>query len=344
MRRTFLIGVLALPLAAIVVSPARVAAQTAKAPVAAAWTPPRTPWGDPDLQGTWNNATRTALERPSEFAERPVLTDEEAVALEEEARSRRDSPPRAGDPGTYNAFWSDSDRSTVSTRTSLIVDPPDGKIPPLTPEAKKREAARAEVRRGRGPADSYEDRNRWERCVARGLPMAPGPYNNTYQILQIPGSVVILMEMIHDVRIIPLDGGPHGTIRRWLGDSRGRWEGHTLVVDTVNFVDKLDGNPYLPSHRGAMFQHSGSGATLHLIERFTRVDANTINYEFTMDDPQAFTRPWTALVPMVKTDEQAYEYACHEGNHGLPNILLGARADDAAGRRNLGGGSWTAGR
>jgi hypothetical protein len=342
MMRKFLVGVLALPLAVVV--SAQVAAQTAKTAVAATWSAPRTPWGDPELQGTWNNATSTPLERPSEFAGKPVLTDDEALELEEQAKSRRDSPPRAGDPGTYNSFWSDSDRSGVLTRTSLIVDPPDGRIPPLTPEAKKRDAARVEVRRGRGPADSYEDRNRWERCLARGLPMAPGPYNNSYQILQTPESVVILMEMIHDVRIIPLDGRPHGRIRSWLGDSRGRWEGNTLVVDTINFADKLDGNPYLPAHRGAMFQHTGSGETLHLIERFTRVDADTINYEFTMDDPQTFTKPWTALVPMVKTEDQAYEYACHEGNYGLANILRGARADDAAGMRNLGGGSWTTGR
>ncbi|MQA29960.1 MAG: hypothetical protein GEU82_08995 [Luteitalea sp.] len=335
----------ALVLAALtgVVPSEQIAAQSAK-DAAGTWTPSKTAWGDPDLQGIWNNATSTPLERPGRFADKPVLSDEEAFALAEEARRQRDSAPRPGDPGTYNAFWSDSDRSIVTARTSLIIDPPDGRIPALTPQARRREMARAEVRHGRGPADSHEDRNRWERCLARGLPMAPGPYNNTYRIFQVPGSVVILMEMIHDVRVIPLDGRPHGPLRRWLGDSRGRWEGNTLVVETVNFADKLDGNPHLPSHRGAMFQHSGSGETLRLVERFTRVSADTIDYEFTMDDPQTFTRPWTALVPMARTDDQLYEYACHEGNYGLANILTGARADDAAGMRNLGGGSWTAGR
>jgi hypothetical protein len=311
---------------------------------AAKTTVPRTMWGDPDLQGIWNNATSTPLERPTRFGAKAVLTDEEAEEIEADVKSRRDAPPPAGDPGTYNAFWSDVDRGNVTQRTSLIVDPADGRIPALTPEAQARQAARAEVRRQRGPADSYEDRNRWERCLARGLPMAPGPYNNTYQIIQSPGLVAIVMEMIHDVRIIPIEPAPVANIRTWLGRSHGRWEGETLVVETVNFVDKLDGGPLLPAHRGAMFQHNGSGETLRVIERFTRKDANTVTYQFTMDDPKTFTKPWTASVPMSKIGEQLYEYGCHEGNRGLPNIMRGARADDDAGRRNLGGGSWAGGR
>jgi hypothetical protein len=326
------------------VRPPATPAATASAETAG--TAARTLWGDPDLQGVWNNATGTPLERPDEFADRPVLTEQEAAELAEQAQVRRDAPPRAGDPGTYNAFWSDTGRGVLETRTSLVVDPPDGRIPSLTPAALKREAERAAVRRTRGPADSHEDRNRWERCLARGLPMAPGPYNNTYQIFQTPGYVVILMEMIHDVRIVPLDGRPHlpGGIRQWLGDSRGRWEGQTLVVETRNFIEELDGGTYLPSHRGALFQHRGTGESLRIVERFTRVSADTIVYEFTLDDPQTYTRPWTAEVLMTRTDDRLFEYACHEGNRGLVNILTGARADDAAGTPNLGGGSWTAGR
>ena len=307
-------------------------------------TQARTAWGDPDLQGIWNNATRTPLERPEQFADTPVLTEEQAAERAREALQRRDAPPRPGTVGTYNAFWSDGDRGTIMTRTSLIVDPPDGRIPALTPKAVRREAARADVRRGRGEADSAVDRNRWERCLARGLPMAPGPYNNTYQIFQTPGYVAIFMEMVHDTRIIPLDGRPHGPIRTWLGDSRGRWEGDTLVVETTNFVDTLDGGRFLPSHPGALFQHRGSGETLRLTERFTRVEPGLIEYEFTMDDPQTFTRPWTARVPMQKTGDLPFEYACHEGNHGMVNMLRGARANDAAGNPELGGGDWRAGR
>jgi hypothetical protein len=308
------------------------------------WMPVRTPWGDPDLQGIWNNATRTPLERPAQLADTPFLTEEEATEGAREALERRDAPPRPGTVGTYNAFWSDSDRGTVMTRTSLIVDPPDGRIPALTPEAQKREAARADVRRGRGEADSALDRNRWERCLARGLPMTPGPYNNTYQIFQNQGYVVIFMEMVHDTRIIPLDQRPHGTIRSWLGDSRGRWEGDTLVVDTTSFVDQLDGGRYLPSHPGALFAHRGSGEMLYFVERFTRVDHGRIEYEFTMNDPTTFTRPWIARVPMQKTEDLPFEYACHEGNHGMVNILRGARVNDAAGNPELGGGDWRAGR
>ena len=262
------------------------------------WAPSRTPWGDPDLQGVWNNTVNTPLERPAALAGQEFLTEEEVAARE--ARRDAERAPRAGDTGTYNNFWRDT--RILSTRTALIADPPDGKVPELTPQARRREAARAAVRRGRGPADSWEDRNRWERCLTRSLPMFPGSYNNNFQFLQIPGYVVVVLEMVHDVRVIPLDGRAPIEIPQWLGSSRGRWEGDTLVVDTVSFTDQLDGRTMLPSHRGNLFQHRGSGQTLRLVERFTRVDDTTMTYEFTMDDPETYTKPWTASVPMTKAD------------------------------------------
>lgn len=341
-----LAGVLAVALAT-GFAVALVAGQAPRSKGRGSWTAPKTAWGHPDLQGVWNNATSVPLERPNGL-DKAELDDEEAASLEEETKRRRDAPPPAGDPGTYNAFWSDTGRGAVDKRTALIIDPPDGRIPPLTAKAQQRESDRAAIRQTRGPADSYVDRNRWERCLARGLPMAPGPYNNSYRVLQTPDYVVIYMEMIHDTRFIPLDGRPHGRIRTWLGDSRGHWEGNSLVIETINFVNRLDGTgDILPSHRGAMFQHRGSGETLRMVERFTRVGPDTLDYQFTLDDPETYTKPWTALVSMALTSDpfdQPYEYACHEGNQGLPNILKGARTEDAAGRRGLGEGSWTAGR
>ena len=304
------------------------------------WAASRTPWGDPDLQGVWNNTVNTPLERPDALAGQEFLTEEEVAARE--ARRDAERAPRAGDTGTYNNFWCDA--RILSTRTALIADPPDGRVPALTREGQQREAARADERRGRGPSDSWEDRNRWERCLTRSLPMFPGSYNNNFQFLQIPGYVFIVLEMVHDVRVIPLDGRPHVNIPQWLGNSRAHWEGDTLVIDTISFNDQLDGRNMLPSHRGNLFQHHGSGETLHLVERFTRLDDTTMNYEFTMDDPTTYTRPWTVMVPMTKTDDPIFEYACHEGNRGLQNILRGGRADDRAGNRDLGGGAWTAGR
>jgi hypothetical protein len=283
-------------------------------------TLPRTPWGDPDLQGIWSNATITPFERPSELAGKPVLTAEEAAELEKQSLKTRNQDRRDG-AGTdadvaraYNDFWWDRGTKVVPTRqTSLVVDPPDGRIPSLTLEGQKR--AKAGATRG---FDSWEDRSLWERCITRGLPMVPGPYNNNYQILQTPGYVVILHEMIHDARVIPLDGRPHigKNIRQWFGDSRGRWEGDTLVVDTTNFTGK------------ANFRGATEG--LHLIERFTRIDRDTVKYEFTIDDPTTFTKPWTAAIPMTKTEEQIFEYACHEGNYGMVNLLSGARVQEKA--------------
>jgi hypothetical protein len=291
------------------------------------WTSPRTPWGDPDLQGLWTNATVTPFERPRELAGKQVLTEEEAAEFEKHTLQTSNADRRKGvgtdaDVATaYNEFWYDRGTKVVPTRrTSLVVDPPDGRIPPLTPEAQKRADARAAARR-RSPADGPEDRSLAERCLlwsTAGPPMVPAGYNNNYQILQTPGYVVILIEMIHDVRVIPLDGHPHApqNIREWLGDSRGRWEGNTLVVDTTNFTNKTN--------------FRGASGNLHLVERFTRVDADTINYEFRVDDPTSFTRTWTAAIPMTKTEGPIFEYACHEGNYGMTNLLSGARAEEKA--------------
>ncbi len=279
---------------------------------------PRTPWGDPDLQGIWSMATITPFERPSALADKQTLTEEEAAELERQTlattnQDRRDGAGTDADVArAYNDVWWDRGTKVVPTRqTSLVVDPPDGRVPPLTPEGQKRAAARA----ARG-FDSWENRSLWERCITRGLPIVPGPYNNNYQILQTPDYVVIFQEMIHDARIIPLDGRPHlsPNIRQWFGDSRGRWEGDTLIVDTTNFTDK------------ANFRGSTEG--LHLIERFRRLDTGTVKYEFTIDDPTTFTKQWTAAIPMTRTDEPIYEYACHEGNYGMVNLLSGARVQE----------------
>jgi hypothetical protein len=283
-------------------------------------TVPRTPWGDPDLQGIWSIATITPFERPTALADKQVLSEEEAADLERQTlkttnQDRRDGAGTDADVArAYNDFWWDRGTKVVSTRqTSLVVDPPDGRVPALTAEGQQRATARA----ARG-YDSWEDRSLWERCITRGLPMIPGPYNNNYQILQTPGYVVVLHEMIHDARIIPLDGRPHlgQDVRQWFGDSRGRWEGDTLVVDTTNFTEKAN--------------YRGSTDGLHLIERFTRSAAGTVRYEFTIDDPKTFTKKWTAAIPMTGTDEQIFEYACHEGNYGMVNLLSGARVQEKA--------------
>jgi len=296
----------------------------AQSPVAGQkkWTVPRTVNGQPDLQGIWDFRSATPLERPKQFADREFMSADEVIAYEQRALEREDGRP-PDDPRTeqsvHPAWWLDYGKTVVKTRrTSLIVDPPDGKIPAMTEEGQKRAAARRAEARTRGPADSYENRNLFERCLTRGVPegLLPGPYNNNLQILQTAGSVVLLTEMIHDARIVPIDGHPHGNsnVRRWLGDARGRWEGDTLVVDTINFTDKTN--------------FRGSGANLHLLERFTRLDADTLEYRFTVDDPTTWTRPWTVAYPMMKTDGPIYEYACHEANYGLADILSGARAEE----------------
>jgi hypothetical protein len=289
---------------------------------AKSWLAPRTPDGQPDLQGVWTNSTLTPLERPAEFAGKPVLSEQEAAdyvkqVLQQVNSDRRDGGTQADVGRSYNEFWRDRGNNLVADRrTSLIVDPPDGKVPPLTPEAQKRvEQARAWMRDH--STDGPEGRSLAERCISwttAGPPMLPGPYNNDLQILQAPGYVVILNEMIHDTRLIPLDGRPHVApgIRELMGDSRGHWEGDTLVVDTTNFNGEVS--------------FRGSDANLHLTERFTRVSPDVIRYEFTIDDSTAFIKPWTARIPLNKTNGPVYEYACHEGNYAMVDILAGARA------------------
>jgi hypothetical protein len=288
------------------------------------WTPSRTPDGQPDLQAIWDYRSATPLERPAQFAGRETMTAEEVAAYERRAAEREDGRP-PDDPRTeqsvHAAWWLDYGKTVVKTRrTSLIVDPPDGKVPPLTAEGQQRLDARRAAARSHGPADSYENRSLWERCLTRGVPegMLPAGYNNNMKLVQTPGYVVIFTEMIHDARIVPMDGRPHDspTIRKWMGDSRGHWEGNTLVVDTINFTDKTN--------------FRGSGANLHVIERFTRVDADTLEYRFTVDDPTTWTRSWTVAYPMLKAAGPMYEYACHEANYGLVGILAGARAEEKA--------------
>ena len=301
---------------------------------------PRTPWGDPDLQGIWEYWTFTPLQRPDDFADRAVLTEEEAAAVGERSRQAaltRDSErPAEGDTGAYGQeVWTERSRATALTQASLIVDPPDGRIPPFTAAEERRieEHRRAGGRPVRTRAngigsDGPEDRGLAERCIvgfSTGPPLLPAGYNNNLQVFQAPGYVVLAVEMIHDVRVVPLDGRPHlpDHMRQWLGDARGRWEGDTLVVETTNFTDKI-----------ASFSTTsvswGTGGGLTLVERFTRVGDGTLEYEFTVENPSIFTRPFTARYPMNRSDLPLYEYACHEGNYGLMNILTGARAEDAA--------------
>ena len=286
------------------------------------WSAPRTPWGDPDLEGLWTNTTTTPLERPDDVAAGDVLSTEERASRDaagDVAREARGIEPGTGETGSYNNFW--VERGVRMSRASLIIDPPDGKLPLTAAEAARR--ADRESYRGREPAGP-EDRNLYERCISRGMPgsMMPGFYNHNYQIMQTPEYVVIYVEMIHDARIIPLDGRPHpdAGIGQWLGDSRGHFEGDTLVVETTNFTPIT----------GRALTVFGANPTTRLVERFTRTGANAIDYQYTMTDPTEYSRPWTASIPMTALNGSLYEYACHEGNYGLENILLGARALEAA--------------
>jgi hypothetical protein len=309
--------VLAAAAAAIVLASALPTAQT-HAPLL------RTPDGHPDLQGVWDFRSATPLERPARFGGREFMTPEEVVEYEKLALAREDGRPpddarSTEDQSVHPVWWLDYGKKVVKTsRTSLIVDPVDGKMPPQTTEGRERAAARRAAARTHGPADSYENRSLQERCITRGLPEVtlPGPYNNNVQIVQAPGYVMLMYEMIHDARIVPIDGRPHAdpSLRSWMGDSRGRWEGDTLVIDTTNFTDRTN--------------FRGAGANLHLIERITRVDADTIEYRFTVEDPTTWTRPWTAAYPMVRSEGPIYEFACHEGNYGLRDILSGARYEE----------------
>jgi hypothetical protein len=298
------------------------------------WKAPRTADGQPDLQGVWDFRTITPLERPGALGDKQVLSDEEAAGFEaeENRRQNRDliDPNKggaqypAGGVVPYNEFWYDRGATiNGSKRTSLIVDPANGRLPPRTPAGERRAAARAaegrEAQAGRPKADSYEDRPLGERCIVgfnAGPPMTPGAYNNNVQIFQTAGHVAILNEMVHDARIIPLDGRPRLAIPLKHGESRGRWEGNTLVVETSSFAHQTSLN--------------GSTANMRLVERFSRADADTLLYEFTVNDPTEWTKPWTAQISMRRSPDRMYEYACHEGNYGLAGILSGARADEKA--------------
>ena len=292
------------------------------------WTPPRTEDGQPDISGIFTFRTLTPLSRPATLEGKEALSEEDAAAFEasERARLNRDLfDPETGQPSagyqprseggvlSYNEFWYERGvELTSDRRTSLVVDPPDGRVPYTAEYVAQSRVRRLNIRNGF--ADSYTDRSLADRCLMgfnAGPPMVPGSYNNNVQILQIPGYVAIVNEMVHNVRIIPLDGRPHGDLRQWSGDSRGHWDGDTLVVETVNFLRETS--------------LGGSSVDTRLTERFWRVDADTVMYEFTVEDPNSYTRPWTAMVPFRKTDGPLYEYACHEGNVGLYGILAGAR-------------------
>jgi hypothetical protein len=328
---------IATPLPAQALQPAKATAKTSI---------PRGADGHPDLQGIWTNATITSVERPAQFAGKPTISDEEAVAFEKASMDglnldRRDGGQEADRSRAYNNLFVDRGTELARVdgikRTSLIIDPPDGKIPPLTPEGQKRAAIfrrRADEGSGvlnagnggggnltagvSGRYDSIKDRPLAERCIlgfgsTSGPPMMPVLYNNTYEIVQTPAAIIILVEMVHDIRVIHMDGRQHSpsNVRQWLGDSIGHWEGDTLVVETTNFTDKTT--------------FRGSDQNLKVTERFRRVDNATMLYRVAIDDPTVFTKPWTMEYPFLATAGPVYEYACHEGNYAMPDILGGAR-------------------
>ena len=324
---------LALPLlaAAVASGNSAVAGAQVRPDTGTRWTVPRTPDGHPDLQGIWTNATLTPLERPHTLADKPFFTEEEARNLEAQAARRqaaaddprtREEALARGDVGAYNQFWFDAGTTILATRqTSLVVDPPDGRVP-VRPEA--------EVRRDEAlkrSADQPEFMSLWDQCISRGVPgwIIPAGYNNAYQIVQTKDFVVIHSEMIHDARIVPLDGRPPlpSTVQLLEGDSRGRWEGDTLVVETTNFGDR---NWIATSAAAGRIKGIPQSTALRIVERFTRVAADRIDYEARVEDPSVFTRPWTLAFPLTRDDEyRIYEYACHEGNSAVEGILRGAR-------------------
>ena len=296
-----------------------------------------TEWGQPDLRGIWDFRTITPLQRPEELGDQAFLTEEEAANLEQEVVDRNqrlaDRPAEwttaanqvdrrdDGSPGFYNNFWLDRGTSIVGTRrTSLIIDPLNGRVPDMTPGGQARADASRDYRRDH-PADSWLDRSTSDRCLLgfnAGPPLSPGGYNQNLQIFQTPDHVVLLTEMVHTVRVVPLDGRPllGDEFRLWSGDARGHWEGDTLVVETANFNTDRRWRNTMPS--------------LTLVERFTRIDADTLEYEYTVTDPETWTRPWTASMPLRRTDVPMFEYACHEGNHSMDGILAEQRALDRA--------------
>jgi hypothetical protein len=310
------------------------------APAAAQAKVPRTAWGKPDLEGIWDFRTITPLERPANMAGKEFLTEEEATKLEKEVVDRNtalDERPAQpvpvggnvdrqadGSPGFYNNFWLDGGTKPVGTRrTSLIVDPRDGKLPPLTEAARRRAEERRAYLRDH-PADSYVDLAPANRCLVgfnAGPPLSPGGYNQNMQVVQAKDSIALLTEMVHTVRVVPVEQRPRlsESIRQWSGDARGHWDGDTFVIETANFN----------SERG----WRGSSDKMTLVERLTRVDADTLDYTYTVTDPETWTRPWTASIALRRSDLAVYEYACHEGNYSVPNILSGARTMEKAGTR-----------
>jgi hypothetical protein len=323
--------VLIVAVAGVLLAPSMLVAQSGRpgAPGAKPYTTPKTPWGEPDLQGTFSNRTITPFERPANVNGREFFTPEEVATMEKNAAGRsgdedRNKGTRGDVERAYNDFWWDRGTKVTTLRTSMVVDPPDGKVPALTEEARKRQADegkrpafRGAGANGRG-TDTWLDRSTFERCITRGLPgaMSPTAYNNNYRITQSPGYVAIQIEMLGGTRVIPTDGRPHvnSSIRQWMGDSTGRWEGDTLVVETTNFTDKI--------------LYRGAAENLKLVERIKRVGPDELEYRVTITDPTTFTRPWTLVIPYVNTGEEMFEYACHEGNYGMEGILSGAREEE----------------
>jgi hypothetical protein len=324
----FLSLILAL-LALILLAPLSVLGQARSSPTPAkAWTPTKTPSGEPDLQGLWTSTTTAPFERPAQFGERRFLTDQEYAEAQRQldrqhqADSQQTASPNARVGTGPPDHWTER-ADQASRQTSLVVEPADGRVP-VTPAAEaKRDHDMAYI-------DSWEYMSPWDRCITRGMPggMFPGGYGNVYEIVQGPGVVAILSEMIHESRIIPLDNRPRLNIRQWNGESLGRWEGNTLVVETTNY----NGKGWIATNvASGRIKGIPQSEALHVTERFTRVDANTIQYEVTINDPNVYTKPWKVAFPFTKDPgAQQFEYACHEGNHAMANILSGARAEERA--------------
>lgn len=310
--------------------------EAGRAPAAksSAWNPPRLPDGRPDLSGYWSNNTATPLERPTALATKEFLTDEEAKLLENESRDRtrasdRQKTDRPNEVGDYNAIFKEDGRWALpNKRTSIITEPKDGRMPRLTPEAQKKFDADQEYHKLH-PHDGPEDMTTIERCItwiSSGPPMLPTFYNNNYQVVQSHDHVMIVAEMIHDARIIPLDGRPHENLPQWMGDPRAHWEGDTLVVETINFNGRRGwfGTPMTEGGGGKRPDQK-----MKVTERFTRTAPDILLYQFTVDDPGMFTQPWSGEIPMRAVKGPIYEYACHEGNYAMEGILAGARAEEA---------------
>jgi hypothetical protein len=311
------------------IDPSDVPARKVAAPLPprGTYVPPRTPWGDPDIAGAYNNSDESGIpfERPNEFAGRTLdsFTREELaeITARRQEQTIERNPTLSSFPGATSPMHWFENYFAANSRAWLVFDPPDGHVPPLTDEGQQRAAALREARQGRGPADSYLDFGLYERCITRGVPgsMMPAIYGNSYQIAQSPGFVAITYEMVHDTRIIPLDGSPHAdpSIRLYVGDARGHWEGDTLVVETTNFTDAT--------------AYRGSSEYLTLVERFTPLGPDTLEWSVTFDDPHTWTSPWSFAMNLTHDESQPlFEYACHEGNYGMHNMLSAARAEEAA--------------